>query len=597
MPLLTQNINWLWSSVIIDEFIKQGVTHFYISPGMRNAPLIAAIKNHLAHRRELFCDIVIDERAAAYRALGHAKASARPAVIVCTSGTALANYMPAVVEASKSRCPIIVISTDRPKELIDANANQTIEQEHFYHQYAKCFLGLNPPSMEVDLQTLRGSIANLYARSLLSSLSGPGPVHLNIPFREPLDGSADKAPLRREQLEKYLQNAIRPEQKYTDYFDSYPQSPALELQRIWSLLEQSPRTLFVIGELTQQVDIEQIDQLIHKLKAPLHIDVSSSLKYRYGLDLQVAPSFDHPEVYQQYQKWSPQVIVHLGGRTTSKHYYRFLKSNPQIQLISINDSPLKDDPSMMTSMRLITRPDVFARDLTAYLQANPQTLQKNTFSSIDWGELVAKKEAIIEQAPLCYPVISKKTIELIAEGSSLYIGNSTVIRSFDSYASQSVKKKLQVITHRGASGIEGLIAAALGHVETTQRATTLVIGDVSAIHDMNSLLMLHNKKLPLIIIIANNGGGGIFTLLPLQEKELILEAMLSSHQFSFSSLAESLQLRYRAVDCPQSFENAYRDAQKNILKNTDCGVQIIEAHFEHQQNEEIYQKLRTITIH
>ncbi|MDO9181064.1 MAG: thiamine pyrophosphate-binding protein, partial [Bacteriovorax sp.] len=182
--LLSENINRIWASLIIDEFLKNNITQFYLSPGMRNAPLIAAMSNAKNYNPKIKIIMCIDERAAGYRALGFAKAQGLPAVLVCTSGTAMANYMPAVVEAKKSNLPMIILSADRPPEVTFCDDNQTMDQTKFYGNYVQGEMSLGAPSFEISPLALTSSLSNLIHKSLFPQR---GPVHFNCAFREPLE--------------------------------------------------------------------------------------------------------------------------------------------------------------------------------------------------------------------------------------------------------------------------------------------------------------------------------------------------------------------------------------------------------------------------
>ncbi len=595
--------------MIIDELLAHGVTHYYLSPGMRNAPLIAALnarKQSTPDQLDFF--VVMDERSAAFRAMGHAKKTGRPAVLICTSGTALANYMPAVVEAWKIRLPMIVLSADRPPELNASDANQTIIQDNIYGNYVAESLNLGVPTESISPRALRTSVANIVTRAMRSGPSGPSPVHLNLSFREPLDGTShdkNETPLiSHEYLEKvkadcnFTKNSES--KRSTHYTESYAQVPNEVLEQVVEKLNQAQRAMFVLGELPPWIDRTPISETLKKLNIPLFLDVGSSLKYEHQIP-HGAPSFDHPEVFEQYRKSPPKLIIHLGGRIVARHYYELLAQSPDIFLISVNDSSRKEDPSHQIRMRLVARPDIFCANLNKLLtDTKPLELAKNfQFEARDWKSFIQQKSAIIDESKLSYPVISKTTIETIPEDSTLYLGNSTVIRSFDSYASDKVSKRLHTITHRGASGIEGFVSAAIGHTETKfflgdNSPTTLVLGDVSAIHDLNAFIELKNKKIPLIIVIVNNQGGGIFTLLPMKKDEHLIKSMLSPHDFDFHPLINGLGVTYLKAQTRDQYIDSYKQAlQKSMSEQAPI---VIEACFNHEDNREVYKKLRTIRL-
>lgn len=568
MNLLTQNLGRLWSSLIINELVNKGSTHFFISPGQRNAPLIAAISHHPKAQ----IHIGIDERAQGYRALGFAKSCGLPGVLVCTSGTALANYLPAVIEAKKSQTPLIIISADRPWDMVFANANQTIPQNEIFGNFLNSFLNPGEPSTATTPSALSSSIAHLYFKSLNPI---PGPVHLNLPLREPLEN--DTVPIDR----AYLEMANNPGKDTPIYLTS--KSLPGDLDSLLSKIKNAKSGLLVVGQLPSYKDSTNIKTLINKLNWPFYLDICSGLKFEFNLTDGSTPGLDHPEILNTLQKNIPEVILHIGGGLVSKHYYSFLQKNAEIFLIRVNDSFEKEDPAHSINLNLCCDPYEFAKEITPHLN-------QKQFPKFNWEELVQKKSEIIDNSPLTYPQVSKSLLDWIPEFSTLYIGNSTAIRSFDSYSSKILRKKIKIVSHRGVSGIEGFLAGAAGASETQEQPITLVIGDISFLYDLNSLLMFKDVKNPVITLILNNKGGGIFSLLPIANEAEVIPYLYTGHDLNFGKCLEQFNLNYQKVTNIYQLKEFYMKALKD-----KCHT-FIEVEINNEANVEIYRKLKTIKL-
>ncbi|RLA62933.1 MAG: 2-succinyl-5-enolpyruvyl-6-hydroxy-3-cyclohexene-1-carboxylic-acid synthase [Epsilonproteobacteria bacterium] len=564
--LLTQNLGRLWASLIVNELVKGGCKNFYLSPGLRNAPFIAAIENHPNANILLG----IDERAQSFRALGDAKVTGKTAVLVCTSGTAMANYFPAVIEAKKSQTPLIILSADRPSDMVYSGDNQTMKQDNLFGEFVLGSFNPGPPTIEVSPNFLTTSIANLLNKG---NFPAKGPVHLNCPLREPLN--QDKRLIPKEYLEQSYY-ALRIETKYIN--------PTLDPSELDFNFEEVKNALLVVGPHEVKTNNRALSNLIKKWNWPFFLDACSGLKYSFNISDGATPSLDHPEVLKVLAKHPPEYIFHLGGRLISKHYYQFLKDHPNIKLITVNNQIDKEDPAHRTNIRYNCHPSAFAAKLIHLLP------EKKSEQFYNWNGLVNKKIEIINAGPLTYPSISKSLLDWVPEDSILYLGNSTVIRSFDSYCSLDNKKDLKVVHHRGVSGIEGFIAAACGAGGAQDKPVTLVLGDVSFLHDLSSLMLLKSTKNPPVILIINNNGGGIFSLLPIASEEKILPYMLTPHDLSFEHMAKQFGLEYNLVDQIDTLKMNYLKALKNKRPH------LIEIRVDNEQNVDIYKKLRTVKL-
>ncbi len=579
--LLDENINRVWSTLIIDEFLKNKITHFYLSPGMRNAPLIAALTHFQKFNSDIKIFTCIDERAGSYRALGYSKSTGKPCVLLCTSGTAMANYMPAVIEAKKSNLPLIIVSADRPSELTFCDDNQTMDQTNLYGDYVQGEMGLGAPTIEISPLALTSSLSNLIHKSLYPQ---KGPVHFNCAFREPLE--AVKRPIPEEYL-SLARDQVNRSGPCTRYMNSSTIPSKNDLAEVATILKNSRSGILVIGSLNPYDQTNDVVNFIKKLKWPVYFDISSSLKYEFNLTDNALPTFDHPEVQEALINNPPETVFHIGGRLTSKHYYSFLKQVPSINLITLSRNIEKEDPSHHTKIRINA-------DINSTLHALGSEIKDNECKEIkfelNFESFTKQKIKLIDEGPLAYPLISKTIVDNIKNESILYIGNSTVVRSFDAYFSFENRKKITVATNRGVSGIEGFIASTNGFIDGSQKEVYLVIGDVAFIHDLNSLYFLKDQKIPLKIILINNDGGGIFTLLPIHKEQNVLDYITSPHGQTFKKAADLIGIDYLEVKDKKDLAIKFNELQE---MNRHCLMEIL---VDNKTNKEVYDQLKTIKL-
>lgn len=578
---LSLNINHLWAGLTLNELINQGIRQFYLAPGMRNAPLIAALTVLKEQRKNLNLDfeVVMDERALAFRALGFSKVTGVPSALICTSGTALANFLPAVIEAKKSLVPLIILTADRPPELINSDDNQTIEQTHFYRPWVNHDLNLGAPTEEVAPRAISTSVAQLYFRSLFPN---PGPVHMNLMMREPLGfvETGVSADYKKQCLKLMAENS--PATQYE--IPQFLLNPKALGQFVHDI-NHAKKGLLVIGSLPNTLDKSLIQEFIQKLSFSFFLEVGSSLKYLYNLNDHQIPTFDHPEVQQVLKNDPPDLVIHLGGRLTSKFYYQFLANNPDVNLYVLNSTEDKEDPTHLVKKR-------FVIDLNTTIKQLNECVENTLRTHYQFGleAFTKKKIQYLESAELSFPVISKTFIEQMPDRLQLLLGNSTAIRTFDSYFSNEVKKNHQVYTNRGVSGIEGFIATALGISDASKKDVHLIFGDVSFIHDFNSIFMLNkNTKSHIKILLINNGGGAIFTLLPIKKDKNILDIITSPHSFEFSGVQSiNPEIHYQKANTRAQFEEGLQ------WLNTVKAHAILEVMISDEINTKVYDELKTI---
>lgn len=570
------NHSRFFSSMTIGILEKIGIEQVFSSPGLRNAPLIAACQAN----SNISLVSGIDERTQAAQALGYAKASSKTPLLICTSGTALAHYFPAIIEAFKSQIPLFIISADRPVEQSLFDDNQCIDQNNIYGKFVKQFYNLGAPNNHLEASHLIQTLKHLYYKA---NSHAKGPVHLNFPLREPVDLTLNPIDVT------YLQKS---KQQYKHFIQSnFIQTANVNhgdnnLDTLYSQLEQFKKPLFVFGELPQLNLDQRSKQFITGTSVQKLFDVTSGLKYNCGLSSGAIPSFDHPEVKDYFTQSPPDGIIHVGGRCTSKFYYEFLKQHYSIPLITINDKEAIHDPAARSSAHHNIK---YTELIKALAQKYPSSLNNHNVLR-QYNDSFMQKAQIINAGVMSFPQLSKFLVESLPNHSHLYIGNSTIIRSFDAYVTQSINKDYSLYFHRGASGIEGFIASFTGLLRHLKQIKSvdiayLIIGDISFLHDIASLLPLTKSGLPFNIIIANNNCGGIFNLLPIKEDKGITEDITTPHDYKFGQLAPFLDIDYQSVENITELKAALE------LKHHQL---IIDVKIDDLKNQQLYSQLKTI---
>lgn len=565
---MTQNL--IMSTMIIEELTRLGVSRFVISSGSRSTPLTVAA----ARKTEVETTIHFDERGAAYFALGQAKASGKPSALICTSGTAVANYFPALIEASMDNIPLIVLTADRPPELIDVGANQAIFQENIFGKYPRISKNLPPPDDQLSFEQLLTDVDTIYDAA---TGSRPGPVHLNCQLREPLLPRDDPTINYPEKLSSWASSKLR-----------YTKIPNLEKSDNNSVIEtingknrESHHGLIVVGRAVNSKYDDTICEWAKSMNWPVFADVQSNL--RFSTHPNIINRFDLALLRKTAQDLKPDVVIHLGGPITSKRLLNYLKDCDPFY-ISAKQTPERVDPNHQVDLSLINSFDDFFNSVAA----EAQNLDSSWLSS--WQVLEAETKNLITShidldSTLNEPGVSSCVSKLIGRQHSLMLANSMSIREMEMFAAESGFSG-PIIVNRGASGIDGLIATAAGHQSTVDQPMTLLIGDLAALHDLNSFALLKNMRSALIIILINNNGGGIFNFLPVSTKSDVFESYFGTpHGLNFSHLCAMFDLEYSNPDDMSKFKKTYLDATQNNKS------MIIEINTDRYENRELHQQI------
>lgn len=478
----------------VDELFQSGVRHAVVCPGSRSTPIAMTMAEHSKMKVWMH----VDERSAAYFALGMAKALREPVAILCSSGTAAANFFPAIVEAYQGRVPLVVLTADRPHELRDVGAPQAIDQIKMYGDYVKWFSEMALP--ESTEQTAR-YVRTAAARAAATASAAPsGPVHLNFPFREPLvpDFSAD------------LQQFGREERPYISVSTGVDKLDPVFIERLAAELAPIERGLIICGPQDDPELPEAVTGLAEKLQFPILADPLSQLRSgshgkRWIIDGYDAFLRDEDTA----NRLVPEVVLRFGAMPVSKALLLYLKKHPECRMVVVDDGGWRE-PTQLASDIVMADPVWFCRELICEVNHKPR----------EWAAAWLRTNEITQKQ-----VQESGMSEMMSEGqvfaelgsclpaeSILFVGNSMPVRDLDTFFTKN-DLGVRTMANRGANGIDGIVSSALG-ASTGDSPLVLVIGDLSFYHDLNGLLSGKMHSLDVTIIVVNNNGGGIFSFLP-----------------------------------------------------------------------------------
>ena len=529
--------NLRWAMVLIDGLAAAGVVRAVISPGSRSTPLALACLRHPLLRTW----VQVDERSAGFFALGLAKADHRPVALVCTSGSAPDNWFPAVIEANHGLIPLILLTADRPPELHDCGANQTIDQVRLFGSQVRASHEL--PPAETTPSALRG-LGFLAARAVdQSRWPLPGPVHINVPLREPL---LPGGPLPEREI------AAQP--IAVGYPALLPQ--AEEISRLAKELSGRPG-LIICGNGEYGADFPAaLAQLAEQLACPVLADPLSNLRFGAHDRSRTLARYDAFLRRESFaQKHSPEWVLRFGAMPVSKPVQLYLAASTAAIHILVEPHGRWPDPLHQTSLLLHADAAAVCSALNAArpLPAPAAWLEGFVVEERRASELAEQAEKPVEAA------VVESLVRRLA-GACLFCGNSMAIRDLDSYAAGG-ETPLRIIGNRGASGIDGNVSTALGLAAALGRPVAALLGDLAFYHDMNGLLAARGANITFVVL--NNDGGGIFSYLPQAGLEDFKRAWLTPTGLDFSLAARMYGLDYRRVDNGMDFDAALAAALKH----------------------------------
>jgi 2-succinyl-5-enolpyruvyl-6-hydroxy-3-cyclohexene-1-carboxylate synthase len=527
-------MNDLFAKQIIYHLVEQGVRTVFIAPGSRLTPLVYAA----AQEERLEKRVHFDERGIAFHAYGYAKGSKTPVVVLCTSGTAVAHFFPAVMEAALDDVPLLIISADRPPELRDCGANQTCDQVKIFGNYVRWYFEIPCP----DLNTPPGFIGSTIAQAIFRATHTPkGPVHLNCLMREPF-------------LSDHVAELTPP-----THYDPVHLTLAPTLCEQWAKkLTSYERGVILVGSFTSPRNLKSIFSLAQQLDWPIFPDITSGLRSE-GMHPNVIPYYD--AVLKILPELQPDCILHLGDRMVSKPVMQWIQKNRPPLYAMVAEHPFRHDPTHTLTNRVQCDPALFAELILPFLSRRISWLaQWKTISQVIDGHL----DEFIPFAS--EPGIVRFLHHHLPPHYALFAANGMPIRDTDQFFFPRFHRG-PIFGKRGASGIDGNIATLIGIAEGAKRPLLGIIGDQTALHDLNSLPLLHNSKVPILLLIINNQGGGIFSFLPIAEKQEFFEKYwAAAHSWHFESAAKMFNLPYLTLTDSSQLVRLFREEKTTIIE-------------------------------
>ena len=575
------NLNQLWATLLIEELVRNGVDTYCIAPGSRSTPLTVAVARHLRANGIVH----YDERGAAFHALGYGRATGMPAAVITTSGSALANVWPAVVEASLDHVPLLVLSGDRPPELLDTGAHQTMDQVKFFGGFARWSTILPCPSASIDPAMVLTTVDQAVSRC-----RGParGAVHINCMFREPLapTGEGERYDRHLEPIRAWC-DGDRP---YTRYENAVVHPERELLVDVAELATRQPRGIVIAGRLADPAQRRAVSGLAASLGWPLLPDITSGIR----LDSTARTAVHYYDTLLRSEAFmrrhAVDTVLHLGGSLTSKRLLDHLGAARPRDYVVVDDRPGRQDPAHRATQRLQLPVAVFCEALEGVVGH-----VGDSGWLTEWQEASERAGRSFESHFLRHDTLSEPEVAWlvsrhVGSGEGLFLASSMPIRDMDVYGCPR-PDPVQVGANRGASGIDGTIAAAAGFARGLEKPVTVIAGDLAVLHDLNSLGLLRALDTPMVVVLLNNDGGGIFSFLPIAEFPDVYERYFATpHGMTFEHAAALFGLDYAQPASDVEFVDAYEAARRRV------GATLIEVRTRRRENHELHLSLRDAAV-
>ncbi|TAF08353.1 MAG: 2-succinyl-5-enolpyruvyl-6-hydroxy-3-cyclohexene-1-carboxylic-acid synthase [Nostocales cyanobacterium] len=551
MQLTFNNVNQLWSYVITATLKHLGLSCAVLCPGSRSTPLTVAFAKQTP---DIEAIPILDERSAAFFALGRAKATGKPVVLVCTSGTAGANFYPAVIEAKESRVPLLILTTDRPAELRECHSGQTIDQVKLYGNYPNWQIELATPSLDREmLGYLRQTVIHAWERCQFPT---GGIVHLNIPFRDPLAPVPDGTDFTLD-CENFFSGIVPTPLSITNY----------QLPKAW---QQCQRGIIIAGVSQPQSPQEYcraIARLSQTLQWPVLAEGLSPVRNYTDCNPYLISTYDIILRNQKLaQELAPEMVIQIGEMPTSKELRNWLiTNNPQRWVIDSSDENLDPLHGKTTHLRISVEHlgneewEMKNGERGTYLQqwCNIETRVRNTidntFKNIE--ELIESKAAWL---------ISR----ILPPQTPLFISNSMPVRDVEFFWKPN-NLGIKSYFNRGANGIDGNLSTALG-IAHQQKSSVMITGDLALLHDTNGFLMRNKLIGHLTIVLINNNGGGIFEMLPIAKFDPPFEEFFATPQdIDFSQLCATYGVQHELI-------SSWKHLEERLKLLPSQGIRILE---------------------
>ncbi len=525
--------NLQWAFAFVDGLAAAGVRHAVISPGSRSTPLVLACDRHPA----ISTRVLLDERSAAFFALGMAKAGGAPSAVIATSGSAPAHWLPAVVEAARASIPLLLLSADRPPEVQDWGANQTVDQQRLFGSHVRAF---HQAAMPRDTPQALAEVRLLGVKAAQRSRwPDPGPVHVNLPFAEPLVPMAPCSdwPHRPGPTHALARPRLQP--------------PRTLIDDLAGRLDAGPG-LLVCGPMDAAPGFARAaTELALRLSCPLLADPLSGLRFgpwhderllsRYDTFLAAGPP---PE---------PDWILRFGAAPVSKTLLQWLARSPAHQIV-VRDDAHWPDPTHTAALAVRADPAGLCRDLCTAVTPRPAGGFARAWLAAE--QTAAQVSPSSGESPFEDRIVAE-LIDTLPQDAVLFSANSQPVRQLDAWSGAG-SRHLRILCNRGASGIDGNLATLLGIAATAQGPVVGLLGDLTVVHDLSSLSAA--AELDAVLIVLNNGGGGIFEHLPQAALSQFETYWLTPQRIALENAARLYGVAYRAVRQGRDFVPALQDA-------------------------------------
>jgi len=544
-------------AALVDELYQLGVREVVISPGSRSTPLSILF---CEHNFEIFVNI--DERSSGFFALGIAKEQVRPVVLICTSGSAVANYLPAIVEAKYSGVPLIVLTADRPPELRSVGAPQAIDQNKIFNNFTKYYEELSMPQ---ESESMYGYVRVVMQKAYSNAMTKKyGVVHINVPIREPLipDLSILDFTLGRNK----------------NKFECIEGETQVLMDR--SIFKNKNGIVICGGDVYSDYH-QEILKLGERLKAPVLADPLSNLRnYSNEIIIDSYDAFLNNDDIKRELK--PEFIIHLGQVPVSKRLQQFLTLHHEVLYIQVDESFQYCNPTLSTKKYIVSSPKLFAHSINI---ENSNTEYLNKWVSYQ-KQMRKQLNDAKDEENLFEGKLIQKLQNMLPEKSRLVVANSMSIRDMD-YFFEARNQNIKILCNRGANGIDGTVSTALG-VSTSNNPTILVTGDLAFYHDLNGLLIGKTNNLNLIILLLNNDGGGIFRYLPQSKEKHFVNLFLTPQGINFEGVKTLYNTVYYQAKDYKSFEQFFNE----VLALE--GIKLIEVKIDSELSKILHDKYTTL---
>ncbi len=541
---------------IVASIIQNGVEDVVISPGSRSTPLayaFSSIEDVKVYRQ-------VDERSAAFFALGIAKAKQKPVALLCTSGTAAANYYPAIVEAKYSRVPLIVITADRPHELREVGAPQAINQIRLYGEQVKWSAEFPiPDGAEQTLPFIERHVARAIN---IANTSPLGPVHLNVPFREPL-------------LIDFKKQLPTVHFKGSFLSEIVPTDEGKNL--LSEIINNTKKGFIIVGELALGTDLRYMWEFVRKVKWPVLVESLSNMRTNIPEDCKeyLVATYDALLKDEQLREnLSPETVIRFGAQPVSKFLTILLNQSQPKNYVVVDEDPMFRDSTSVSTHFIHASVGSWMSEIS--VQSN---LDNSYLSSWQESEVIAVKyirDYVKKESD--EGAMVRLLLEHLPNGSDLFVSSSMPIRDIDTFLLPT-ERDIQIFANRGANGIDGVMSTAIGFSQgRIDRNMYLLIGDLAFLHDVNALIATRYQSCKITVVVLNNDGGGIFSYLPQSTvKEYYEDLFGTPTALQFEQVANMYDMNYEQIKELDEMETVFNKQSTNPLR-------LIEVFTDRQEN-------------